>query len=116
MSLEDTKSLFTEQPVVDLAELIQRARDLKATRLLLLAGKAPVCRIGEQLSPPLTNERLHFSQTESLANAVLSETQKQELDKSGSIEFELSLESGTHQCSVFYGNGSHNIIVFLPAQ
>ena len=114
MTLENTKPLFTDTPLADLQTLVQQARDLNASRLLLLAGKSPVCRIGDELSPPLSDERLHFSQTESLANALLDAPRLQELDQSGSIEIELTLENETYACSVFFGNGSHNFIVFLP--
>ncbi len=114
MSLENTRLLFIDDPLADLASLVSRAQDSQASRLLLLAGKHPVCRIGDQLSPPLTEDKLHFSQTESLARAVLSPAQEEELDKTGSIEIELVLGETHYECSVFFGNGSHNFIVFLP--
>jgi len=114
MSTKDENRLFTETPVDDIADLIAQARELNASRLLILAGRFPVCRVGENLSPPLNDERLHFSQTEALAKVLLSDQQESQLDNSGSIETSVQINGDSYQCSIFFGNGSHNFIIFLP--
>lgn len=116
MTKTNEQNLFSGDPIGDLSRLIQKAKDQEATRLLLLAGKQPVCRVKNKLSPPVSDERLHFSQTETLANALLTDDQKTDLDNAGAIEIVVELPGESYPCSVFYGNGSHNVIVFLSEE
>lgn len=117
--------LFTgESPLAQLNTLITAAQASKATRLLLLAGKPILCRINGQLSDPIKSERLHFRQTQALVHTLLTEEQITTLDKDGAIEIEYYLTTNPNQpaqpqqtkpvqINIFYGDGAHNLIVFL---
>lgn len=113
MSETRNPKLFIDDPEADLARLVDVARRLGAGRLLLLAGKYPVCRINGQLSHPLVDEKLHFQQTEALVNALLDVPEKQQLDEKGEIEINRSIASASVNINIFYGDGSHNLVVFL---
>lgn len=119
--------LFTHDPIADLRQFVDAARAKGAGRLLILAGKKIVCRIGRELSPPLTNANLHFNQTEALAKALLTPAQEEELERAGSVEIDFALNQShggngksakssapdAVRINVFFGEGSHNFIVFL---
>jgi Tfp pilus assembly pilus retraction ATPase PilT len=105
--------LFLDEPLRDLDQMIDAARTKKATRLLILAGAPPVCRIGTQLSPPLIPQPLHFSQTHALATALLTPEQAVRLDQEGAVEFDYAVEGHSVRINVFFGDASHNFVVFL---
>lgn len=121
--------LFQSDPLADLLRLIQMAQTQRARRLLILSGKPVALRIGHDLSK-ITDYALHFNQTESLAKALLSPSQIQDLDKDGAVEFDFpidqisnsngsSLESGSAgqvRINIFYGEGAHNVIVFMGVE
>lgn len=106
-------NLFVNNAVSDLESLITEAEKLNARRLLLLAGKHPVCRVGTQLSPPLRTERLHFKQTQNLVQSILSPNQVVELDNAGEIDAEITIGSRSYSVNIFFGDGSHNVIIYL---
>lgn len=115
----DENALFIYDPLRDLDTLLEEARDRGASRLLILAGKAVVCRIAGKLSPPMRPGNLHFRQTESLVHALLNENQQAELDKSGAVEIDYKTPPGNNsekppvKMNIFFGDGAHNAVVFL---
>jgi len=110
----DNPRLFIENPLDDFARLIRLGHEANAQRLLLLAGKYPVCRVDGELTAPIIDEVLHFEQTQALANALLSADQTATLDHDGSVEIKTQIDDIGYLINVFYGNGSHNFIVFYP--
>ncbi len=109
----DTNLLFLDDPLGDLDRLIQIARAQGAGRLLILAGAPPVCRVEGELSPPLMQKPLHFSQTQALAGAILTDEQTAELDQEGAVEIDCTVGGQSVRINVFFGDGSHNFVVFL---
>ncbi len=111
----DENPLFYLDPLADLAKLIQEAQDRKASRLLILAGKSIVCRVEGKLSPPMLPERIHFRQTQALADALLNEEQQHKLDADGSVEIDYKVDGQPEPLSmnIFFGDGAHNVVVFL---
>lgn len=120
MPLDET-SLFLYDPRRDLDTLLEEAWTNKASRLLILSGKSIVCRVSGKLSAPMHPDRIHFRQTQSLAEAILTEDQQAELEKSGAVEIDYQPTHGSasHQhfrVNVFYGDGAHNVVVFLTPE
>ncbi len=115
------QGLFTSTaPVAELDILIQSAVNGGATRLLILAGKPIVCRIDGKLSEPMFPGRLHFSQTEALTKAILTDEQMAHLDVDGSVDFtyqpppdENSTPYSPVLITVFFGDGAHNLVIHL---
>ncbi len=105
--------LFLSNPLGDLDDLIRRAQTMGAGRLLILAGAPPVCRIDKVLSPPLFPKPLHFNQTLALATALLDLVQLKKLDEEGSVEIDYFIGEVVARINVFFGDASHNFVVFL---
>jgi len=110
----DNPRLFIENPLDDFVRLIRLGHDAHAQRLLLLAGKYPVCRVNGELTAPIVDQVLHFEQTQALANAILSADQTTALDRDGSVEITQQIDNVVYLVNVFFGNGSHNFVVFYP--
>ena len=108
-----TSPLFSTNPLDDLSQLVSMARQMGARRLLVLAGKYPVCRVGRHLSEPLVEELVHFSQLEHLAAALLSPEDSARLDQDGAVEIWRTISGRDYAVNVFFGDGSHNVVVFL---
>ena len=104
-----------DDSLADLDALIALARVAGATRLLILPGKPVVYRVGGQLSEPVMAGRVHFSQTERLIAALLSDEQKADLDVNGDLDMNYPPSDGGEpvQIQVFYGDGAHNLVIFL---
>ena len=121
--------LFQTDPLADFLRLIENARAKRARRLLILSGKPVVFRIGNDLLK-VTNYNLHFNQTESLANVLLSPSDAQLLEKDGAVEFEFDIEKDNNsngisssgmndhpiRINIFFGEGAHNVVVFLDSK
>lgn len=109
----DEKLLFLNDPLGDFDQLIVTARERGASRLLILAGAPPVYRIGTELSPPLYPQSVHFSQTQALAESILTTQQKAELEIEGAVEIDYIADGQAVRINVFFGDGSHNFVVYL---
>lgn len=121
----NSRNLFSKEDALrDLDTLIASARSQNASKLLILAGKPIVCRIDGQLSEPILPGRVHFNQTERLVTALLSAEQHVTLDTDGAVEIDYTPATngndGTTAKSVrinnFFGDGAHNLVVFLDSQ
>lgn len=126
LMMNDAAKLFLTEPLADLQKLLGTARQHSAEKLLLLAGKKIIYRANGKLSPPLNDKPLHFAQTQALAQALLGPPHDNELEETGSTEFEFPLEGNRNGSSesaaglpasirinIFYGEGAHNIIITL---
>ena len=102
--------------MLQLEDLLRRAAGIGAGSVLLSVGHPPAARIGRQLQPPFDAALLTFQETEHIAESLLTDTERHQLLKEGSIEvpFEIAGISGT--VIVFYGLGSHNMVFHLDLQ
>ncbi len=105
--------MFVTNPITDLNNLIETARAKGVSRVLILAGKPLLWRVGTELSPPVSPQPIHFRQTEALALAILSAEQTAELDKEGAVEIDYESPNQAVRINIFFGDGSHNFVVFL---
>lgn len=107
----------TATPLADLDRLVALAREQGASKLLILAGKPVLARVNGRLSDPLLPGRIHFRQSELLAAALLSPEAAERLDQEGSVEIDYSPAAPAGalplRINVFFGDGAHNLVVFL---
>lgn len=113
MMTSHSDELFCNAPLPDLNHLIIEGRAKSASRILILAGKPLLFRINGELTPPLNPTPLHFKQTQSLAGALLSPEQVLILDEAGAVEIQYSGADIPAAINIFFGDGAHNLIVFL---
>lgn len=112
--LEQTRNtLFIGTPLEDIENLVGLAKSQGASSLLLLSDQAPVWRIDGVLAPPHSQERLHFSQLESLVNVLLTQSEKDAMEQNGSVEVEREIGCNAVRLHVFYASGSHNVVVYI---
>lgn len=98
---------------IALEELLEAAVTKRAGSLLLLPGQLPVCRIGRELQPPLSQDIITPDDTRLLAGSLLTEAEKHVLERTGSIERPFSIGGAAGEVSVFLGQGSPHLVFYL---
>lgn len=76
-----------------------------------------LARVNGSLTEPLFPGRIHFRQTELLAAAILPADCEETLNRDGSVEFDYSpatpADAPAVRINIFFGDGAHNLVVFL---
>jgi Tfp pilus assembly pilus retraction ATPase PilT len=84
-----------------------------AGSVLFLVGNPPVMRVGRALQPPLDTRPLTFHETLAMVRDVLSGRAANVIEEHGSVEAHFSIGGVTGMVTVFYGQGSHNLVFHL---
>lgn len=94
-------------------DILQLAAARGASRVLFMVGHAPVIRVEGALEPLEEQPLLSFYDTQEIARQLLSEQQDHALDENGSVELPFEIGQVRGSVTIFYGQGSHQIVFYL---
>jgi hypothetical protein len=98
---------------MDLDAMITAAQSAGARTLLLVAGQPVAMRVGESVETPFGRTSLSFHQTQAWAEQLLSPAAAEELNQQGTVEVPFRTPSASGHATIFFGQGSHNIVLHL---